>query len=362
MPLLSPEIPLTAKVRRDETVAAALAEALLAERVLRESDWDGSSLTSSLGAGISRWAGEQLGGQDLTRIDLGLFWTDHVQATSELDPTLWRQSRGRAVPRPAEGWAGWIGDGMAPQDEPVGLLALRSEHDGEAETWPHHRDVIVGPVVLELEAAREGLGFNLMALLERALMPFVGAAFPHYAYYEAAKYQALTGTVGDFGCPVSPEQVAAVVPFEVLHGSLRAEALRGALKARLSPRHSEIVRTAVSVLDRLEQIRHDARQCDTATLCLPTQAEVRFIDTKVAGMAAKLPAFCVRWSKRDGLPEVLQCYLRQLKGRGTNLAWCQAWVASDPASIRRAAANWRAVTSLVLRACRLAEMLHTEVP
>lgn len=354
--MLPAEIAPTVIVRRDETVAAALAEALLAERVLRESDWDGRSISSSIGAGITRWALEQLGGRDLQRVDLGLFWTDNLQASSHMNPALWRAQR-PPVPLPPRGWPGWEGDVLQATGEPVGALALRSEHDGHPDRWPHHRDCIIGPMVAELEAARKGLGYQILTLLGDTLTPLVGVGMPHYTLYEARKQRGLFGH-----SVVSPERIEAVVPAEALANELKPAALRAALKATLEPRHAEIARLAVDVLGRLEGIRHDARQCDAATLCAANQSTIRFVDPKVVGMAAKLPTFCIRWCRDDGTPEVLQTYLRELKGRGTNLAWCQAWVASDPQSIRRAAANWRAVTSLVLRACRLAEMLHSEVP
>lgn len=355
-------------VRGDEANAAALAEALLAEGILQEADWDGRSITSSLGAGVTRWAGSHLGGQDLRRIDLGLFWTDNLQAVSGINPRKWQEQRPK-VEMPADGWPGWKGQTTQSLGEPVGVLALQSCHHGQPGDWPHHRDIIAGPKVLELEAVRTGLGFQVLNLLADVLPSLVGAAFPHYAWAEARKYQRLTleaefrpelrRMLEQTRCPVSPEYVADVVPPQALHGRLKPEALRAARKLPLGPAHREIVDAACDVLGRFQALRSEARVCDASLLCAADQTLV-FASAEATGMAAKLPTFAIRWSRRDGIPEVLQSYLRQVDGRGTNLAWCQAWVTSDPASIRRAARSWRAVTALVLRACRLAELLHTE--
>jgi hypothetical protein len=251
--------------------------------------------------------------------------------------------------------------------EPVGILALQTGHQGELGEWPAEGDCVIGPTVRELEAVKKGLGFQVLTLLGDVLPPLFGAAMPHYAWGETQVSGGLEmelkggrgGVLHVRGTGRTCDAVLEEIPEEAIHGRLRPEALRKARSMTLSPQHRQIVDQAVDVLGRYQALRTDARACDASILCAPTQ-NVGFLNPMSAGMAAKLPSFCVRWSRRDLVPDVVESYLRQLNGRGTNLAWCQAWQASNPESIRRAARNWRAVTSVVLRACRLAELLHSE--
>lgn len=347
-PRVSPEIPRTLTLRRPAARAAILAEALLAEGILQESDWAGDVVTS-IACGVQRWALGILGGQDLQRIELGLHWGDDLQAVSGMDPSLWIAAKPDRT-----------------ASEPVGLLALQTGHQGELGAWPAEGDCIVGPTVLELEAVRRGLGFQVLALLADVLPPLIGTATPHYALAELEKLGGLEmelrggrigGTMFLRGTDRTPERLFEQIPRQACIGELKPDVLRRARSFSLSPRHREIIERALDVLGRFQALRADTRQCDASILCAPTQT-VGFV--YMPGMAAKLPSFCLRWSCHDLIPAVVESYLRQLNGRGTNLAWCQAWQVSSPASIRRAARNWRAVTSVVLRACQLAELMHSE--
>jgi hypothetical protein len=57
---------------------------------------------------------------------------------------------------------------------------------------------------------------------------------------------------------------------------------------------------------------------------------------------------------------VVESYVHQTKGRGTNLSWCQGWQACDPEGTRRAVRHWRSMVNVILRACLLAELMHSE--
>jgi hypothetical protein len=263
----------------------------------------------------------------------------------------------------------WIAaDPSRSAKEPVGILAIQTEHYGDVAAWPHDRDCIVGGTVQELDAVRPGLGMHVLALLADVLPPLVGTATPHYGYHEILKTGGMDigihgGRVGGVmhlrGTDRTLERYLEEVPLEACAGQLKPDLLRRARTFPLSPRHREIVDRSVDVLGRYQALRSEAKLCDASLLCAPQQ-EVDFLF--MPGMAAKLPSFCLRWSERDLIPEVIESYLQQLNGRGTNLAWCQAWQAGNPESIRRAARNWRAVVALVLRACQLAELLHSEEP
>lgn len=346
LPSFAAGIPRTLVLRRPQVRAAALAEALLAEGVLQQSDWQGDVVTS-IGEGITRWATAVLGG-DLQRIDLGLFWTDDIAQASGMNPKMWVEAQPGRNPH-----------------EPVGVIALVNE-PWPAGYYPAERDCFVGRTVTQLNEVRPGLGFEVHNLLSDVLPVLIGTATLHYGYGEICKYQRLTPEqvlglleVPGFDPFLTPDRYLREVPRETVDGQLKPDVLRRAKGFRLPGRLGAIIDLACDVLGRFEALRSTAKLCDSHVLTAPTtEVACAFLP----GHAAKLPSFSLRWSERDELPRVIRSYVGQLKGRGTNLAWCQGWQASDPEGLRRAVRHWRAVAACSLRACRLAELMHSEEP
>ena len=347
LPRLAPEVPARIRYRPAERSAAALAEALLAEGILREADYDGRSILESIGAGLTRWVDEITGGEDLWWIEIGLHWTDDIEQVSGMKPDMWYQAKpGRK------------------QDEEVGIVGLMSL-PWISNRYPAERDILVGRTVRELEAARPGLGFQVLSLLSDVL-PLVGMATPHYGYQELLKYDALARQLGSSallfvkekpGVTLTAARYLEEVPLQACEGKLRPEVLRKARKFSLPPHLSTIVARACDLLGRFEALRLEARLCDSHVLTAPTQ---RVVCAGMPGHAAKLPLGTLRWSQRDELPRVVESYVRQTNGHGTNLCWCQGWQASDPEGTRRAVRHWRSMVNVILRACLLAELMHTE--
>ena len=334
MPHLAPEIPARIRYRPAERSAAALAEALLAEGILQESDWDGRSILESIGAGLTRWVDQVTGGADLERIEIGLHWTDDITAVSGMDTRMWLQAKtGRD------------------EDDAVGIVGLMSL-PWPGGRYPPNRDLFVGRTVRELESARPGLGFQVLALLGDVL-PLVGMATLHYGYHELRKYDDLLGGLGT----LTTARYLEVVPRQACEGKLKPDVIRKARKLPLPPHLATIVERAAELQGRFEALRTEASRCDSHVLAVATQ---RLTCVGMPGHAAKLPLGSLRWSRDDQLPRVVESYVHQTRGRGTNLSWCQGWQAGDPEGTRRAVRHWRTIVSLILRACLLAEMLHSE--
>ena len=347
MPHLAPEIPARIRYRPAERSAAALAEALLAEGILQESDWDGRSILESIGAGLTRWVDQITGGTELQRIEIGLHWNDDISAVSKFDTAMWLQAR----------------PGRDPEDA-VGIVGLMSLPWPEGR-YPVERDLFVGRSVRELEAARPGLGFQVLALLADVL-PLVGMVTPHYGYYELRKYDAIAAELNSGGTAqvwespgrtLTTARYLEVVPLQACEGKLKPGVIRASRKLPLPPRLATIVARAAELQGRFEALPIEAARCDSHVLTVATQ---RLMCIGMPGHAAKLPLGSLRWSRHDQLPRVAESYVRQTRGRGTNLSWCQGWQEGDPKGTRRAVRHWRTVTNLILRACLLAEMLHSE--
>lgn len=339
------------RLQGDDTGAVALAEALLAEGVLQESDWCGSVRTS-LAAGIQRWTTALLDEVGLQRIELGLLWTDNVRWPAPgFDTSLWLQA--------APGRDG---------DQPVGMLAIVREPDGG--TYPEARDVFVREKVMALEAVRPGLGFQVLFILQEVLPPVVNAATPCYGLSQVFKWEWLLRQVrGDVGAVraagieppthgLTQDAYLAEVPLAACAGEVRPGRVREALRHPL-PDWARPLAERAWELATLYKAPRDVFRCDAALLCA-SQTRVRFLDTP--GGAAKEAAFGLRWSPRDGIRAVTEDFHRQIREREseTNLMWCQGWQASDPKALRRTARNWKHAVTLALRACRLAELLHTD--
>ncbi len=356
LPRLPADLPRVLRLPRPELRAATLAEALLAEGILQETDWQGAVIPS-IGAGLTRWVGEILGGRDLERITWGLFWTDDLQACSGIETRLWLES----------------GKGRDP-GEPVGLLAIQSELTDE-DRYPYERDVIVGPAVLELEAAQPGLGFQVLRLLQEVLPAVLCVACPFWGLEQTIKSELMWGAIGDriprqateirydeLGINlvpsqhgVTPEAFLSTVPEAACRGEYRPGVIREALRHPLEGRLGELVELAAEV-DRLRRIPRDAFRWDTHVLC-PSQ-QSRFID--VPGAASVEAPFALRWSAEDPMPLLVQDYHRQIRRHddSTNLIWSQGWQAKSPESLRKTVRHFRQIVTLALRASLLAERLH----
>lgn len=368
LPRLAPEIPTTLLLRGgDETRAAALAQAMLAEGILQERDWCGG-VVESIGRGLTRWAGEILWpgdpvaltpltpGEtppgDLERIEIGLFWTDNLEAVSGIDTRLWRQ-----------------GPGRDPQ-EPVGLLALQGEPTG-GDRYPAERDCVVGRTVRELEAARSGLGWQLLYLLQQVLPPVLCTAGPQWAHEQARK-ATVARKLGSRtvrmdgrrlilpGHGVTEADFLAVVPREACEGKMRPgvikEALRPANLAALPETLREIVARAGEVL-KLAQVPQDVFRWDTHSLC---PAGFMFVDIP-GGAGIQIP-FALRWSHDDPIPLIVDDYHHTITERdeATNLIWSQGWQVANPAALRKTVRSFRQAVTLALKACQLAELMHRD--
>lgn len=343
-------MPLTLTLRRPERPAALLAEAMLAAGILRESDWQGS-LAPSIGAGLTRWLGELLGGQDLRRIEIGIYWTDSLQEASDIDPALWFTAGRDRV-----------------EGQPVGLLALQGE-PAAGDTYPHQRDCIVGETVLELEAARKNLGFQILALLQDVLPMTLCAATPHWGWDQALKGALARAALGSRGALLAepaglilpphqdPDGYRALVPPAACEGEFRPGVLKEALKHSLPEPLYPLVKLAREVAD-LWRVPKDVLRWDTHSLC-PAQG-TRFIDTP--GVAMIECPFALRWSADDPLPALVDHYHHTIRKHGeqTNLIWSQGWQAASPPTITRAVRNFARVVPLALKACQLAELMHRE--
>jgi hypothetical protein len=341
-----PVVPEVLYLPGDTEGGCALAEALLAAGVLRESDWTGQ-LAPSIAAGVTRWGRELLDGGDLSRLEIALYWKDDVESLSGLDTRLWHAAKNGRV------------------DEPVGLLALTCPLREPAEA-----EVVVGRSVRALENARRGLGFQVLKVLEEVLPPLVNAACPHYGWQQAQKhawyYDRLLkgGQVPECLAPpthaVGPLQYAQEVPLECWSGSIRPEVLRKALHLKLPPRQREWAVRALALLEGWQRLTPAARMCDSHLLCARNSAGFTMIDCP--GGAAKMSPFTVRWSREDPLPRIVADFHRQIFERDvqTNLLWTRAVQFHDPAALRTAACHWRDAATLALQACRLAELMHTE--
>lgn len=361
MPFLAPEIPTRIRLELPETHAIALAEGLLAEGVLQEADWQGT-VVGSIGAGLTRWVTELLGGGNLARLPIGVFWTDDVRAVSGMEPDLWCQ----VVPD------------RDPQ-APVGVLGLVSE-EWPTDSYPFERDVLVGQTVLEVEGERPGLGFQLLMILQEILAPLACAGCLHWAYREALKLpvmrrqlrQAGLGELSDAeiyalsreqtgrgivlpGHALSPEAFLVVVPKEAVEGEIRRGVIREARRHQLPAKVAELVGLANEVLDLEKQVQQAARRCDSHVLC---DTSLQFL--QMPGCAPKQVPFAVRWSADDPLPAVIDDYRHGTRETATNLLWCQGWQSANPGALRKTIRHWRQVTTLVLRACCLAEAMHAD--
>lgn len=348
LPALPPDLPRTLTLRRTGAGAAVLAEALLAEGILRESDWTGS-VGASLAAGIQRWVRETLApAGDLRRIEIGLYWTDDVRGLG-IDPTLWGLAgKGRDI------------------DEPVGILALVSE-EPESDRYPEERDVIVGRTVQEVEEARPGLGFQLLYLLQETLPPMLCTATPFWAFQqvmketlyrtyfrprEAREINLIRASHG-----LTPDTFLETVPLAACEGEFRPGVIREALRHPLPDRLRRIVEAANEVL-ALSKAPKDTRRWDTHVLC-PSRRTV-FLD--LPGGAPVESSFTVRWSAADPLPQIVDDFHHMIRhnGESTRLTWAQGWQQSNPAALRKTARNWRLATTLALKACALAEAMHAD--
>ena len=155
IPTLDPRIPSVIsisaagsddQIARVPNASALIAEALLREGILRETDWCGS-FEKSIKGGLTRWANKEMGADKWRLFDaLRIHFTDDGVDTTEegeMDAAQWHER--------------FNGD----EDAPVGFFAL---------LWHDHaaRGVNVRRRTLELEKVFPGLGFRVMALLEHA--------------------------------------------------------------------------------------------------------------------------------------------------------------------------------------------------
>lgn len=348
-------------LRTSERATAALVEAMLAEGILRETDWCGT-LGGSLHAGIGRWTRELLDGEDLGRVELVLSWMDDVSA-----PRLIGQQQGT---QPA-GFDTRLWLQAAPgrnPEEPVGMLAIVRKRVGSSR-YPEERDCFIGRRVLEIEEAWPGAGWQALYMLAEVLPLIVNAATPHYGHSQISKYEWLLKVAG------SREAIEAVginppihnltmdeylqhVPLEACDGELRPGILREALRHPLPDHLRPLVERAWE-LDRLRKVPHAVFVCDSS-LFLAEETRIRFMDTP--GGAAKESSFSLRWCREDLIPRIVDDYHHQIRSRQseTDILWCQGWQACDPRGTRKAVRHWKQAVTLALRGCRLAELLHSE--
>jgi hypothetical protein len=367
-PRFAPGFPVEISIGVPNPHAEALAEAMLAEGVLQESDWTGD-LFASIAGGLMRWVGSVLGGKSLERVELSLCYSDDIRGCSQMSPELWYEA----------------GPGRK-KDEPVGILALRSPTDNPLALPLGHpgRNVIVGKTVEALEAVRHGLGYQILFLLQDVLPRTVLAATPHYGLDQVRKYAALVQRLragvtkwdleraGALSPEVSrmraltEEAYFAKVPREACVGKVRQKVIRDAAMqlASLPPWAQPIVTRAAQLQGQYLAARESTFRCEAPA----------FVDNSTIvllhfpGMAAKLCPFSVRWSADDHLAEIVEMYHSQLRqnvarhgeSSATDLLWVQGWQSSNPAATRETVRNWKNAASLALRGCQLAEMMHRE--
>ena len=122
------------------------AESLLEAKVLRQSDWDGRTVESSIAAGVRRWINHEIGARTLQIFSpFGLaYGCDLAQYFTALDDSVWRAEFGGPT----------TGDSEAS----IAFFALSWNTDGFLPLNVKDR-------VLELEAALPGCGYGLLDLL-----------------------------------------------------------------------------------------------------------------------------------------------------------------------------------------------------
>lgn len=359
------EVPQYLTLRRSDRGAALLAEAMLAERILREDDWCGA-VAPSIGAGLIRWAKGILGGEDLQRIEIGLMWTDDLESVAPgMDTRFFRLATG-CDPREPIALLGILGGQPVPEGAKTREVAALLP------------DVQVGAVAMQLEAQRPGLGFQVLRLLQEVLPKTACAACPFWARQQVMKAGALgplaTMGLAEIELPedspyahlilprhgVTPRAFDAAVPAEACTGEFRPGVIKEALRHALPPHLAEIVRLAADVID-LHKIPADAFRWDTHGLC--AAKTVRGCD--VPGAAMVEAPFAVRWSAVDPIVVVAEDWNRTIRDTddATNMAWSQAWQPSDPKALRKAVRHFRQIVTLTLRCCLLAEKMHRdEIP
>lgn len=363
LPLLSPEIPQVLHLRRPAYGLPELAEAMLAEGMLKETDWNGD-VRESLKAGLQRWIDQTLGGEPLRRVYLGIVYANTLTMGAGMEPTLWLRARPGRNPH-----------------EPIGTLSvIGSPQEGP---YDESRDVYVGRSVLALEEHRAGLGYQVLGLLQDVLGPVLhvggpGQGYHHLGAFEAMheKWRELTAQPGGPALSFDSTLRGAGIHMP-LHGltladylreipeaacvcpkKLRTHLIHEALQRGTAGEFRQLLELARD-LDRLRKLSPDTLACDT-----PLFLDTRFSPAAAMGGALKEAPWCLRWKAGDPIARIVDDFHMQIrmKDAGTNIVWMQAWQASDPEGLRRAVRNWRRVLSVGLKACRLAELLHSEKP
>lgn len=335
-----------------------LAEAMLAEGILRETDWCGD-VRGSLRHGLARWVDQQLGGTSLQRIYLGITWTNHLGPG--MSPELWLEAGGARDPK-----------------QPVGLLSLLGPvMEGEDET----RDVFVGRTVQALNTHSPGLGYQVLGLVQDALAPVVHAGGPGAGYGQLRPLDELQARWAELAIQkgmahLSFEEIAREVGMEPpRHGvtlkeylalipeaaclcdqRLRTHLIPRALKGPVPPALRPILEAARD-LDAVRQIPRETLQCDTPLFLKSTVS----LATDFCGIPKETP-FCIRWRRGDPIARVFGDYNRVIQSRdsGTNVLWLRAWRSNDAHGLRRAVRDWKLILRAALKGCRLAELLHSE--
>lgn len=362
LPRLAPDTPEFLHLRRPAYGLPELAEAMLAEGMLKETDWCGD-VRSSLRAGLGRWVDQILGGSPLRRTYLGIVWANDFSVAEGMDPALWFAARPGRNP-----------------EEPLVLLCV----NGLLQDGPYNeaRDVFVGRTVLALEAYRAGLGYQVLGLLQDVLGPLLSVGGPGMGWHHLSTFELIRSEwqrlAQEHGSTVGLEGASREIGLNVpRHGVTLAEYLRqipeeachcGKRKLKTQLIHQEASRApepfrallaAAQELDRSRHLPEDTRTCET-----PLFLDTRFSPAQMMGGALKEAPFCIRWQAGDPIVRIVNDFHAQIRSRdtGTNILWMQACQASHPDGMRRAVRNWRRVLSVSLKACRLAELLHSEEP
>lgn len=154
LPVFGADVPASILLRRGGVDVATIAEALLAANILQPADWNGV-LSDSISAGLHRWANEEMGAGRMENIGLTLLYSNNPVSIVNYEDEY--------------------GDGDILSEKGYGAFALALTNFDNLTALP------IGERITALNTVRNGLGWAVLAVLDRALEVTIGGGTPSWA-------------------------------------------------------------------------------------------------------------------------------------------------------------------------------------
>lgn len=375
-------MPYTVSLASEDAALADLAEGLLAERILKSTDWAGD-LAQSIEDGLRRWFFLEMEVGSMKLLAFDLLYTDNVECAS---------AEGEAGDDPGhyylDGYAGrWVKEYGRPskKDEPspqVGTFVLGCG-DGLYNEY-YGSVVFVGRAVAALNLIYPGAGYAVFGLAQDMLRDTVGIAGPEWGLRLLrwmGGFRSGDGLELDYAEPrfaarttapkLTQKQVdrAANRHYEQSVLKFRRQAPRGFFTAAWRPKPAQRAlkllagSPAGSSHPLLREALETAVELAAHVEALPAAERFSLNEWSFFNSEGEelTPPALLRWDRDDLLGRLFDDYIEMAAENAgwTTMVWHKGWQAGQPETLRRCLRGLRYTARTLVLCDRILNCLHT---